>query len=148
MPAQIAIERLKICTIIHRADAFDFGPFGSFAEVQDIEFDGYGYTVTARLIVGDEGAVSDTDVEFIVDAGHSVAFGGLGEPSLRAEDDVTDEEWEAKGEAISADIDRIQGMINEHRRQPAPVTLEAATASFCDMLVSRNVNAPALIAAE
>lgn len=113
MPAQIAIERLKPCTRIHRADDFDFGPFGSFAEVQSVEFDGYGYTVTAVIVEGTYGTVTDTEVQFIVDAGQSVAFGGLGEPSLRAEDDVTDEEWEAKGEAISADIDRIQGLLNE-----------------------------------
>ncbi|MGV8950114.1 MAG: hypothetical protein ACOH2M_03350 [Cypionkella sp.] len=116
----IPIELLKAPTRIHRADDFDFGPFGSFAEVQDVEFDGYGYTVTARMIDPDYGYATDHEVQFVVDAGQSVDFGGVGEPKLRTEGDVSDEEWEAKGQ---------------------PLTLEAATASFCDMLVSRKVDA-------
>lgn len=113
MSASISIERLKHSTRIHRSDDFDFGPFGAFAEVQDVEFDGYVYTVTALMIDPDYGYATDHEVQFVVDAGQTVDFGGIGEPALRAEADVSDEEWEAKGEAIGAAIDRVQGRLND-----------------------------------
>lgn len=109
----VNIERLKAPTIIHRIGG-DFGPFGGFAEVQDIQFDGEFYIVTARLIGGDEGYVTDTEVQFNVWAGESVDFGGLGEPVLRNKDDVTLEEWQAK---IAADNAVIDALIAEQNRR-------------------------------
>lgn len=107
MTKTIQIERLKAPTIIHRVGG-DFGPFGAFAEVQDVEFDGHSYIVTARLVEDDEATdwVGDTEVVFVVDAGGSVQFGGRDEPKLRGESDVSFEEWQAKAEAIGLDIDR------------------------------------------
>lgn len=105
----IPVERLLSGTIIHRADDFEFGPFGSFAEVQDIEFDGYGYTVTARLLT-EAGHAGEDEVQFIVDASQSVEFGGLGEPRMRSEADVPDEEVSAK---LDADIAATNSLITK-----------------------------------
>lgn len=117
MSHPINIERLAPDTIIHRV-GLDFGPFGSFAVVQSSEFNGESYAVSA-LFLDEDGEVSSHAVEFIVDAGETVEFGGRGEPVLRAEADVTADEWDAK----------------LHSR---PITIEDATDAFCALLVRRN----------
>lgn len=97
----IQIERLKAPCIVHAVGG-DFGPFGAFAEVQDIQFDGEGYQITVLLIEGADDHVGDTELEFTVDAGGSVEFGGRGEPVLRALGDVDGDEWQAKFDACMA----------------------------------------------
>ena len=113
MSVSIPIELLKAATIVHRVGG-DFGPHGGFAEVQDIAFNGEGYLITARFLVGWNDAVSDDEFEFVVDAGGSVDFGGLGEPKLRNKADVSLEEWQAK---IAADNATIAALIAEQNRR-------------------------------
>ena len=107
---KINIERLLPDTIIHRV-GLDFGPFGSFAVVQSVEFNGESYAVSGYLL-DEDGEVSRHAVEFIVDPGEAIDFGGRGEPVLRA--DVTLEEWEAK---IDADNAVIASLIAEQSRR-------------------------------
>lgn len=104
----IPIELLKAPTIVHHTGG-DFGPHGGFAEVQDIEFNGEGYIVTALLIEDDESYdwVGETEVQFVVDAGDTVDFGGRGEPVLRAEADVSVMEWQAKFDGTMRAIDAL-----------------------------------------
>jgi len=116
---KINIERLRPATVIHRTGNDAFGPFGACAEVQDIRFDGEAYQITARMLEGHDDHVSDTEVEFTVWAGESIAYGGRGAPKLRDEADISDDEWQAK-------------------RNANPITLDAATEAFCAMLVGRN----------
>lgn len=144
MTTHINIERLKPSTVIHRSDDYDFGPFGSFAAVQDIEFDGFGYTVTARMIHSDHGYVTDREVQFILDAGDTVQFGGLGELVLRDEDDVSAEEWQAKSDATDAACLKLQGALNDlqgHTCRPIDERLLEAS-------VAAAIGVPALEAAE
>lgn len=125
MTTTIQIERLDIGTQIYIttwAWANMTAPFNDFAIVEDIHFDGHGYALT--LDCGDR---------HYVDAGSSVRFGGVGEPVLRRDEDISADEFEAKAKALNAG---------------ALATLEAATASFCDMLVARNAPGAVRQAAE
>src|SRR5690554_962063 len=103
----IAIELLKAPTIVHHPE-FDFG------EVQDVAFLGETYSVTVRTLDPELGFVTDDEFEFVVDAGGSVDFGGLGEPKLRNKADVSLEEWQAK---IAADNATIAALIAEQNRR-------------------------------
>lgn len=139
----IQIELLKAPTIIHRTGG-DFGPFGAFAEVQDVQFDGESYSVTARFIEGDDDHVGETEVEFIVGAGECITFGGRGEPKLRADADVTAEEWAAKVEAIDADCLILQGRVNGNQGHVCQPIDEAPLVAA----VAEAIAVPALMAAE
>lgn len=95
---KISIERLATGSVIYVRDSFN-----AAAEVLDIQFEGDSYSVT----------YGTDDVQFIttVMAGGTVeAFNG--QTFLRAEKDISDEEWQAKGDAIDADILQLQGRIN------------------------------------
>lgn len=127
MSIQIPAERLCPDTIIHHI-GLDFGPFGSFAVVETIEFNGESYAISA-LFLDEDGEVSRHAVEFIADAGDAIAYGGLGEPKLRPETDVSFDEWAAKAEASGARLDSTLASM------PA---LETVTDAFCAMLVHRN----------
>tara|TARA_R110000851_G_C13100092_1_gene568100 strand:+ start:5358 stop:5756 length:399 start_codon:yes stop_codon:yes gene_type:complete len=118
----IPIERLRSPTLIHHKGG-DFGTYGDFAEVQDVEFDGHEYIITARFLESDGARdwVGGTEVRFTVEPGSTVTYGGRSAPLLRDVREIGDDERAAKAEAMNA-----------------PVTLQAATASFCDMLVARN----------
>jgi len=108
----IQIERLKEATRVYHKGG-DFGS-GDFAEVQSVEFDGHGYMVSA-LFIESNGATDwagETEVQFYVDAGESVMFGGRGEPALRDAADVSRDEWEAKIEANDAAIDALISEAN------------------------------------
>jgi hypothetical protein len=139
----IPIERLRSPTIIHRIGG-DFGPFGAFAEVQDIQFDGQ-YTITARFLWGDDDHVGETEVRFIVEAGETVDFGGRGEPKLRPEADVLVDEWQAKIEANDYRCLSLQGKINANLGYLPPVD-EARRQQFYDAM--ERALAPSLEAAE
>lgn len=110
----IPIERLAPGVIVYRKGG-DFGPFGAHAEVQTVEFDGEGYLVTATFEeTDDKDAFGNDQVQFWVRCGDSVRHGGASAPILRQTSFVTIEEWQAKGDAIEADIDRMQGRVDQN----------------------------------
>lgn len=97
----VAIERLATGTII---DVPGFGP----AEVYECEFDGEGYSVA--YCTNDHGGWDALD-HLYVKAGETVeAFNG--QTFLRADKDISFDEWKAKNDIIGRDIDRLQGEIN------------------------------------
>jgi hypothetical protein len=90
MSSKIAIHRLTTGSTIIITDP----AWGRTAYlVENIEFDGYGYTIT----YGDERGWTDTTY---VDAGGSVDADG----ELRTEEDITADEWQALNDAIDASI--------------------------------------------
>ena len=131
---QIQIERLTTGTLIN---VEGFGP----AEAFEIKFDGFGYTIAYCT---DARGGWDALDHVYVDAGTSVEFVGHGSPSLRAEASITDSEWRALGDAISAGIDRKQGELNRNLghvcREIDEQPLVAA--------VAEAIGVPALMAAE
>jgi len=108
----IPIERLAPDTVIHHT-GLDFGPFGSFAVVETVEFNGESYAISGRFL-DEHGNVSRHTVEFIADAGDAITYGGRGEPKLRPEADVSVDEWQAKIEANSAAITEL--IAEQNRR--------------------------------
>lgn len=112
----IPIERLTSGVAIFRKGG-DFGPFGGAAEVVSVEFDPDGFYVVDALFIESDGSVEwtgDEAVRFFVDPGEKVEFAGRGlPPFMRLKDDVTAEEWQAKGDALSAETDRAIGQINQ-----------------------------------
>ena len=101
MTQTINIERLTTGTEIY------VDTIKASAQVTAIRFDGEGYGLD--LVYG---RYLDCEEYLYVDAGGSVEFGARGEPTLRAEADVTTEEWRAKADAIDADILVLQGKLN------------------------------------
>lgn len=92
---EIPIERLTVGLDIHVPG---FGP----AEVYTIKFDGSGYLVEYARSV--RGGWDDLD-SIYVDAGGSVEHAGVGEPRwIRGIFAVTDEEWQAKAEAVPVNL--------------------------------------------
>jgi hypothetical protein len=97
------IERLRAPTLIHHKGG-DFGTYGDFAEVQDIDFDGHDYVITARFLEGDGARdwVGDNEVTFTVAPGSTIAYGGRAAPLLRDVREIGDDELRAKIEANNA----------------------------------------------
>ncbi len=108
----INIERLTPATLIFRKDDADFGPYGDFAEVQECEFDGHDYVVTARFLEsnGARSWVGDLEVTFIVEPGETVEYGGVNAPRLRDKSVIGKDEWDAK---FAADMAATGAMISE-----------------------------------
>lgn len=98
---QISIERLTTGTEIY------LDTIKASAQVTAIRFDGEGYGID--LVYG---RYLDREEYLYVNAGGSVEFANIGEPHLRAESDVTSDEWRAKADAIDADILVLQGALN------------------------------------
>lgn len=97
---RINIERLDIGSLIYVRDTFN-----AAAEVLDIDFDGID---TYAITFGTDDWSDVTSVK----AGETVeAFDH--QTFLRADKDISFEEWQAKNEAIGHDIDRLLGQINE-----------------------------------
>lgn len=104
-PNLIPVERLTIGSTITVKDA----AWGRMAYlVIGVEFDGSGYLVTygsELAMLDDERGFRDT---LYVNAGDTVDADG----DLRAEADVTADEWQAKADAIAAGNLRLQGKLN------------------------------------
>lgn len=98
---QISIERLTTGTMIYVPS------LQGTAEVTAIRFDGEGYGLD--LVYG---RYLDREEYLYVNAGGSVEFGSRGEPTLRAEADVSDEEWQDKSDANDAAVLVLGGKLN------------------------------------
>ena len=133
----IPIELLTTETLIRVAGTRDA------ARVIAIRFDGYGYSIDLRYGPSDDGY----EECMYVDADGSVDFEGVGEPVLRTESDVTKDEWQAKADAIDADILQLQGKINAAQGHVCQPVDEARRAQFFDA-VAKALGVPALEAAE
>lgn len=119
----IQIERLTTGTVI------EVPGFGA-AEVYECEFDGSGYSVT--YCTNDRYGWDCVDHAYF-DAGSKVEHAGIGEPRwMRPESDVTKDEWQAKADAIDADILQLQGKINAAQGYVAAPFDEARRAQFFD----------------
>lgn len=130
---QISIERLTTGTEIY------LDTIKASAQVTAIRFDGEGYGLD--LVYG---RYLDREEYLYVNAGGSVEFANIGEPELRAESDVTAEEWRAKGDAIDADILVLQGKLNAaHGYQCQPIDERPLVEA-----VAAAIGVPALQAAE
>ena len=128
----IQIERLTTETLIRVGK--------DSARAIAIRFDGSGYGIDLRYGQSDEGY----EEYMYVEAGGSVEFDGVGEPTLRAESDVTADEWTAKADTISAEIDRSIGKLNQLQGHVCrPIDERPLVAA-----VAAAVGVPALQAAE
>lgn len=97
----INIERLTTGTEIY------LNTIKASAQVTAIRFDGEGYGLD--LVYG---RYLDREEYLYVAAGGSVEFGASGEPTLRAEAEVSDEEWQAKSDANDAAVLVLGGKLN------------------------------------
>lgn len=105
----IPIERLTTGTLLYIPAIHIRGLItkcDDFGTVEEIADDGEGYLLTLAFGI-------DCIEQHYVPYGETVQFGGRGEPKLRAEADVSFEEWRGKADAIGADIDRTIGEINK-----------------------------------
>lgn len=112
---RISIEKIATGTII---EVPGFGP----AEVYGSEFDGEGYSVS--YCYDDRGGWDALD-SLYVKAGQQVEAYDH-QTFLRADKDISFEEWQAKNEAIGYDIDRKLVELNRlqgHVCRPLPETV-------------------------